>query len=417
MNKNQKVVKKNLQCRMCKGTNLKLFLDLGNTALANSFLKKEDLKGKELFVPLRVYFCQDCNLAQLTDIVSPSVLFRDYVYFSSGMPVLPQHFKDYANEVVKRFVTSNKDLVVEIGSNDGILLKAIKERGAQILGVDPAVNIAKIANERGIETIPEFFSLELAKKIKKKYGNAKAIIGNNVVAHINNHHDLLKAVKYLLSDDGVFIFEAPYLVDMFENLTFDTVYHEHLSYLALKPLSKMFEKFGMEIFDAKIFPVQGNSLRTYVGKKGMHKILPEVKKLIQKEQKMKLHQFSTYLKLANKVNQTKKKVMQILDKLKKEGKKIAGYGAPAKGNTLLHFYGIGSDILDYATEGLPSKIGLYTPGTHIPVIDIVEARKNPPDYYLMLAWNYKKAILEKEEDYIKKGGKFIVPVGRKVEII
>ena len=410
-------VRKLTNCRMCQGKNLKVFLDLGNTALANSFLKKGDLKKQEDKFPLIVCFCQNCGLSQLTHVVNPEILFRDYVYFSSGMPVLPQHFKDYADEVVKRFVTTNKDLVVELGSNDGILLKAIKEQGARILGVDPAVNIAKVANARGIETIPEFFSLEVAKKIKKKYGNTKVIIGNNVVAHIDNHLDLVRAVKYLLSDDGVFIFEAPYLVDMFENLTFDTIYHEHLSYLSLKPLSKMFEKFGMEIFDAKIFPVQGNSLRTYVGKKGMYKISPNVRRLIQKEQKMKLNQFSTYLKLASEVNQTKTKVMQILENLKKKGKTIAGYGAPAKGNTLLHFYGIGSDILDYATEGLPSKIGLYTPGTHIPVIDIVTSRKNPPDYYLMLAWNYKNAILEKEKDYIKKGGKFIVPVGRKVEII
>ncbi len=410
-------MKTNTHCRMCKNKNLKLFFDLGETALANSFLPKEALDKPEPKYPLRVFFCENCGLSQLVDVVEPEILFKNYVYFSSGMPVLPEHFKNYSEEVVNSFMKSKDDLVVEIGSNDGLLLNAVKNFGARVLGVDPAKNIAKIANERGVETIAEFFNEKLAGEIVKKYGKAKVIIGNNVVAHINDHHDLIRGISNLLEDDGVFIFEVPYLVDMFENYTFDTIYHEHLSYLSVKPLTKLFNQFGMELFDVKIFPMQGNSIRGYAGKIGRHRVLKSIEELLKKEEAMGLNDFSTYLKLANDIAEMKKKVFEILNNLKKQGKKIAAYGAPAKGNTLLNYFGIGPEILDYATEALPSKIGLYTPGTHIPVVNIEEARKNPPDYYLLLAWNYKDAILEKEKDFREGGGKFIVPVGKEIEII
>ena len=400
---------------MCNSENLKLFFDLGDTALANSFLKKEDLGKPEPKYPLKVYFCDNCGLNQLTDVVEPKILFKDYVYFSSDMPVLPEHFRNYANEVVSNFTTSTNDLVVEIGSNDGLLLGAIKNLGVKVLGVDPAENIAKIANEKGVTTIPDFFSEKLAKEIKEKYGPAKVMIGNNVVAHIDNHYDLISGVSTLLADGGVFMFEAPYLVDMFENYTFDTIYHEHLSCLSVRPLVKLFKQFEMELFDVKLFPVQGNSIRGYAGKTGQHAISSRIGELLEKEKSMGLNDISTYFKLVDDVDEMRKKVLTILKDLKLQGKKISGYGAPAKGNTLLSYYGIGADILDYVTDET-TKINLYTPGTHIPVIDIKDARKNPPDYFLLLAWNYKDAILKKEEDFRKNGGKFIMPVG-KVEIL
>ena len=282
--------------------------------------------------------------------------------------------------------------------------------------IDPAKNIAKVANERGVETLPEFFSEKLAGEIAAKYGKAKVMIGNNVVAHIDNHHDLVKGVSALLANDGVFMFEAPYIVDMFENYTFDTIYHEHLSYLSVRPLVNLFKQFGMELFDVKVFPVQGNSIRGYAGKSGQHEISPRVAELLQKEKLMKLDKLETYLKLASDIKEMNQKVITVLRELKAKGKRIAGYGAPAKGNTLLSYFGIGPDILDYATEALPSKIGFYTPGTHIPVVNIEDARKNPPDYFLLLAWNYKDVILNKEESLRQKGVKFIMPVG-KIEIL
>lgn len=405
-------MKINTQCRMCKSERLSQFFDLGETALANSFLPKESLNKPESKYPLKVFFCEDCNLSQLIHVVEPEALFRNYVYFSSGMPILPEHFRKYAEEVVNNFIKSKIDLVVEIGSNDGLLLGAIKNLGARILGIDPAINIAKVANERGVETLPEFFSEKLAVELVKKYGNAKVMIGNNVVAHINDHDDLLKGAEKLLSDDGVFIFEAPYFVDMLENFSFDSIYHEHLSYLSIRPLKKLFNKFGMEIFDVKIFPVQGHSIRCYAGKIGKHKIQPSVEELVKKEEILGLDKFLIHVKLAKDIEEMKNKTVKLLRELKSQGKKIAAYGAPARGNTLLSYYGIGADILDYATEELPSKIGLYTPGTHIPVIHVEEARKNPPDYFLLSAWNYKDAIFKKEEAMIKAGVKFIMPVGK-----
>lgn len=406
-------MKKQVKCRICKSKNLKTIIDLGSQPLANSFLTKSELNKKEATYPLKVLFCKDCNLCQLSYVVKPSVLFKKYVYFSSNMPALPEHFANYAKEVVKNFIKNKNELVVEIGSNDGLLIGAVQDMGIKILGIDPAVNIAKIANSRGIKTLPKFFSEKLARLVLKKFGNAKIIIGNNVVAHIDDHHDLVKAIKTLLSKDGVFIFEAPYLVDMFENLSFDTIYHEHLSYLALRPLSKLFKQYDMEIFDAKIFPVQGNSLRTYVGFKRMHKISSNVQKLIKDEKKLGLDKLESYLKLASKISQIKEDVVKTLKKLKKRGKSIVGYGAPAKGNTLLNYYGIGPNLLDYLTEELPSKINLYSPGMHLKVMDIKYAKQNPPNYFFLLAWNYKNAILEKEKDFAKKGGKFIMPIGKK----
>ncbi len=405
-------LKTNTKCRMCKGEQLVKILDFGEMPLANAFLKKEDLGKPEQKYPLRVFFCKECGLSQLIDVVRPEVLFRNYVYFSSGMPVLPQHFKDYAEDIAKNF-TANNDFVVEIGSNDGLLLNAIKALGKRVLGVDPAINIAKIANERGVPTLADFFCEKTAKQIAKAHGQANAIIGNNVVAHIDDHHDLMRGIKTLLRDDGAFIFEAPYIIDMFENLAFDTIYHEHLSYLSILPLAKLFDKFGMEIFDVKTFPVQGNSLRVYVGNTGKHKISGNVSKFFAKEKEMGLDNVDVYFSLAKKIEQMKADVVELLKELKKQGKKIAGYGAPAKGNTLLNYFGIDSGILDYATEELPSKIGSYTPGTRIPIVHISDARKNPPDYFLLLAWNYKDAVLAKEKAFRDAGGKFIIPIGGK----
>ncbi len=403
------------KCRICKGENLKVFFDLGETPLANSFLREVDLAKSESKYPLRVLFCEDCNLCQLGEVVSPEVLFKNYVYFSSSMPRLSEHFKNYTNDVYERFITSKDNLVVEIGSNDGILLSAFKNRSVRILGIDPAQNIASVANERGIPTVAKFFSENLAKEIVKTHGQAKALIGNNVVAHIDDHHDLVRGAKVLLEKDGVFVFEAPYLVDMFENFTFDTIYHEHLSYLAVRPLIKLFEPYGMEIFDVQTHPVQGVSLRVFAGNKGRHRILKSVQAFAKRELEMKMESFSTYLKLAKKIAAMKEDLRSLLISLKSKGKTIAAYGAPAKGNTRLKYWGIG-ECLDYSTYELPSKIVDVTSGTHLKVLDIKEARKAPPDYFLLLAWNYKEAILNKEREFRTKGGKFIMPVGR-VEII
>lgn len=398
------------QCRICRSGKLTEFLNLGMQALANSFIAKENIEKPEAMFPLRVMFCHSCNLCQLGEVVDPEVMFRDYVYFSSGMPSSP-HFMAYAFEVVRRFITSPDDLVVEIGSNDGHLLGEIQKKGVKILGIDPARNIAIEASANGIETLPEFFSETLARDIRAKRGAAKVIIGNNVVAHIDNHHDLAAGVSALLSDNGVFMLEAPYLMDMFERLSFDTIYHEHLSYLALRPLQTLFKQYGMEIFDVQIHPVQGNSLRVYAAKQGAYTIQSSVGDLAQKERDRGFDSLSSYQNLARRIEALRTDVCKTVAAFKRDGKKIACYGAPAKGNTLLNYFGLGIDMLSFATEELPSKIGLLTPGMHIPVISIAEARKNPPDAYLLLAWNYKDVVLAKEKSFRDIGGTFIMPIG------
>ncbi len=401
--------KHNTYCRICKSQNLVKFLDLGNQPLANSFLKTKSQFAHEPKYPLAVYFCEDCNLAQLLDVVSKEEMFSDYIYFTSGMPKISNHFKAYAEDIMARFLKAG-ELVVEIASNDGILLKFFQDAGFRALGVDPAVNVVKTAEKLGVKTIVDFFSEQVAESIVQTQGKAKAILANNVVAHIDDHHDLALGVAKLLAEDGVFVLEAPYLVDMFENLTYDTIYHEHLSFLAVRPLKKLFAQFGLEIFDVEVNAVQGQSLRVFIGHSGKHSLSPNVQKYMELEQSMGLDQFATYQKLALRVESQKQQLVKLLNDLKAQGKKISAYGAPAKGNTMLNYCQIGTEILEYVLEDLPAKQGLYTPGMHIPTVDAGYAHSHEPDYYLMLAWNYEKAILEKEKTYLSKGGKFIIPV-------
>lgn len=406
------VLKHNTQCRICGSTELEEFLSLGETPLANDFVRAEDFKDEQSF-PLRAFFCRECHLAQLVDIVDKKRLFSQYVYFYSGMPASPKHFVAYAQDVMTRFVQDPAtERIVEIGSNDGLLLRAFQEQGARVvLGVDPATNITHVANTRGIPTINDFFGKDIALTIRNAGGKAKVMIGNNVVAHIDNLHDLMGGITELLDQKGVFIFQAPYLVDMFENLAYDTIYHEHVSFLAIAPLVRLFKQYGMDVFDVQTFNIQGNSIRVFTCRSGEYPISGRVQELLDKEKSLGMDKVESYHALAAKVQASKEELLELLRDLKQKGASIAAYGAPAKGNTLLNYCKIGPDILDFATEELASKIGLYSPGMHVPVKHINEARKNPPDYYLMLAWNYKDQIMEKEAEYVKKGGKFIIPIG------
>ena len=400
----------NTACRICKSTTLTKVIDLGSQPLANAFLRKEMLGNPEPTYPLEVYVCEECNLAQLIHVVDKEVLFSDYIYFSSGMPKLSDHFRRYAEDVIARFLKDTKSLVVEVGSNDGILLHFFKEKGFRVVGVDPAKNIAPVAESRGVRTIVDFFSESVANAIVKEQGKAKAILGNNVIAHMNDYDDLGKGVKALLDTDGVFVFEAPYLLDMFENLTFDTIYHEHLNYLAIRPLLRLFAKYDLEIFAVEVVAAQGQSIRVFVGHKGVFPVEREVNDCIVKELDAGLHRIDAYEKLFERICRAKSEVVHLLQDLKQAGKRLAAYGAPAKGNTLLNFYGIGGKILDFALDELSAKQGLYTPGTHLPVIDRDEARAEEPDYYFLLAWNYKPVILEKEKAFLAGGGAFILPM-------
>lgn len=401
----------NKLCRACQSDQLSKVIDLGLQPLANAFLKKDQLAAPETKYPLEIYFCLNCNHLQLIHVMDKEILFRDYVYFSSNMPKVSAHWQKYAEDIIARFLRQPNDLVVELGSNDGILLKFFKEKGYRITGVDPAKNIATLANERGVETIAEFFNETVATQIATTKGKAKAILGNNVIAHIDDYETLGKGLSALLDKDGVFVFEAPYLVDMFENLTFDTIYHEHLSYLAVRPMNAWLKRFGLEIFAVQIVPSQGQSIRVFAGHLNQHPIDPDVSKLINRELALGLDKKETYLALAKKIEVCKIKTMALLKNLKAQGKTIAGYGAPAKGNTLLNYFGIDTRLLGFCLDDAPPKQGLYTPGTHIPVVNKTYAKAHQPDYYFLLAWNYAAVILEKEKEFLAKDGAFILPTG------
>lgn len=397
-------------CRICKNKNIKKALSLGSTPLANSFLTKKLLDSPEPFFPLEVNFCPRCGHLQLGHAVSPDLLFKNYVYVSSTSPVFVAHFEEYAKSVFKKFKLKNKSLVVDIGSNDGILLKPFKKLGVKVLGIDPAEEIANKATKEGIETLAVYFNQQISNEITKKYGKADVITANNVFAHVYDIDKLTKAVKVLLKPNGVFVIEVPYLVDFLQKNLFDTIYHEHLSYYALKPLTVFFERLGMKVFDVQRTGSHGGSIRVFVkNKEGKHKIQKSLKDLIKNEKEYGLHLFETYLDFGKKIKKNKIKLVKILNELKINGKKIVGYGAPAKGNTLLNYFGIGEDVLDYIVDDSPLKQNLYTPGTHIPVVSSEHLEKSKPDYILILAWNFAESIMDKLSSFSESGGGFILP--------
>jgi SAM-dependent methyltransferase len=343
-------------------------------------------------------------------VVSPERLFRDYVYVSGTSNTLRNHFQALAKEVKESFALDHDSLVVDIGSNDGTLLKCFDALGIKTLGVEPATNIAKIARGHGIETINDFFTEKTALDIAETR-TAKAILATNVFAHVDDLDGFVRGVDVLLEDDGVFVIEVPYLLDLLQKMLFDTIYHEHLSYFALGPLTKLFERFHMRIVNVKRIQSHGGSVRIYVSRSSSE-IAPNesVERLLGQEKQSGLSHRSTYADFASQVSVTKGKLVSMLGQLKSEGKRIVGYGAPAKGNTLLNYCNIGANVLEYIVDESPLKHGLYTPGMHVQVLPTTHLRKDKPDYALLLAWNYAKEIFEREQEFQRNGGKFIIPI-------
>jgi 2-polyprenyl-3-methyl-5-hydroxy-6-metoxy-1,4-benzoquinol methylase len=384
---------------------------LGKTPLANSYLTKEQLKEPEPSFPLETYFCEKCGLVQLLDIVPGDVLFRNYLYISSTAPSYIQHFEMFAKEIVERFKLTRDSFVVEMGSNDGIFLIPLKKLGVRTLGVDPAENIAKIAAQSGVETYVDFFTEATAGKILEQKGKAAVIAGSNVFAHIDDLDEVLRGVNVLLDDDGVFVVEATHMVDMLQKRIFDLIYHEHVSYYCVRPLQHMLRRFDMEIFDVKKVPTAGGSIRVYAKKvRGRHPISDSVSEFLELEKKLGMDKLETYLNYGVEIESIKKNLIGLLEQLKSQGKRIVGYGAAAKGNTLLNYFGIGINILDYIVDKSPLKHGLYTPGMHIPIVSPDKINQDNPDYVLILAWNFADDIIKQHQDYASRGGKFIVPL-------
>lgn len=407
----QKILKRSKSCRVCKSLKLEKVLTLGPTPLANAFLTKIQLDEPEYYYPLDIVFCNNCGFIQLSHVVSPEILFGNYVYVSSTSKVFIDHFKKMAEYVFPRFLNDKKSLIIDIGSNDGILLKPFKALGAQVLGIEPAKHIAKIAQKQGVETISEFFSVNLAKRIVKQKGQADVVTATNVFAHIDDLDGVISGLKILLNKDGIFIMEAPYLIDFIEKRYFDLVYHEHLSYWSINSLITLFKRFNMVVFDIQKVPVHGGTIRVYVKKnEGKHRIESSVNEFLNKEEQLKLTDKKTYLDYANLVLDNKVKLVTLLAGLKAKGKTTAAYGAPAKGNTILNYFSIGTELIDFVVDDSPFKQGLYTPGKHIPVVSSKALYEKMPDYLLILAWNFADSIMKMHEKYKDLGGKFVVPV-------
>lgn len=402
--------RKRTDCRVCLSADLKRVLTLGSTPPANAFLAKNELNKPELFFPLELYFCRDCGFVQLGEIVSPELLFRNYVYVSSTSPVFVEHFRDFSRRISEKFKFPANSLIMDIGSNDGIMLRPFKESGWRVLGIDPAVKIAETATKSGIETLPEFFTIKLAEKIKEKYGQARLITATSVFPHIDDLDEIAAGIKKLLLPDGVFIIEAYYLGDLVNKNLFDTIYHEHLSYFSASAAVKILKRLGMEVFDIEKTDTHGGSLRIFSQLTGgPRQTQPSVAGFIREEKKQALDNAQTYIGFSDKIESNKEKLTAMLKNLKNQGARLAGYGAPAKGNTLLNYFDIGPEILDYIVDDSPWKQGLYTPGTHIPVVNSEELAKNRPDYLLILAWNFAEPIMKKNAAFANTGGKFIVP--------
>ncbi len=398
-------------CRLCGGKDLTPVLKLTPTPPANAFVGADALDTEQPCFPLDVFFCEACFHVQLLDVVDPGVLFENYVYVSGTSPAFVKHFDNYATSVIGRFSPATGSLAVDIGSNDGTLLSAFKSRGLDVLGVDPARDIAARATEAGIETIADFFSYALAKKIVKGRGAAAFVTANNVFAHADDLKGIVEGVRGLLAPDGVFVFEVSYLADVVAGTLFDTIYHEHLAYHSVKPLQRFFENNGMRLFSAERVSSHGGSLRGMAGfADSPHDEDGSVADLIALEEDLGLDRAETFVDFGHNINALGVKLKALLARIKAEGKTIAGFGAPAKATTLMYHFGIGAAEIDFIVDDSPLKQGLYSPGTHIPVLPSEALYERRPDYVLILAWNFAQPIMDKHSAFLEGGGRFIVPL-------
>ena len=400
-------------CLICGSKDLYQFLDLGKTPLADSFLSKKELNKKELYFPLSIHVCENCNHIQILDAVHPRLLFpEEYALFSSGGPSMVKHFEDYAKEVHERFENIKNKFVIEIASNDGALLVPMKKLGFKVLGIEPTINTAKVARSRGIEVVTEFFSESFSRKLASKYGQAGIVLANNVLAHTDNPITFVKGVKNILDPNGVFVFEFQYGLELIKNTEFDNIYHEHSSFFTIRPLKLLMEKCGMRLFDIKPIATQGGSLRCYAthAENSFYKGTTASAKMEKKEIREGMDKLKTYDDFGKRAVAIKVRLLDIILNIKKRGGRIVAYGAPAKGNTLLNFCGIGPKLIEYCIEKTKFKFNKFTPGMHIPVVsDDIIKKDGYPDFYLVLIWNYLDAIYAREKEYRKGGGKFIIP--------
>ncbi len=398
-------------CRSCGSEDLHYFLSLGPTPLANSFLRSPEDFENERTYPLDLCYCDRCSLVQIPDVVDPEVLFRDYIYVTGTSSTIAQHNVGYARTVVDLLGLGSDDLVIEVASNDGSLLQRFQDHGVRTLGVEPATNVAAMATAAGVDTVNRFFGQDAGRELRAEYGPARAVIGNNVLAHVDDTLGFLRGFRSLLADDGLAILEVPYLTEFIERLEYDTVYHEHLCYFSIRSLMRLCETAGLRLVRVDRVPVHGGSIRIYAAPDTTVPHHAEsVVAMCGDEDAAGLGDRTRYDRFARDVHAQRDALRSMLRQLQDEGLSLAGYGAPAKGNTLLNFCGISRESIPYTVDRSPLKIGTYTPGSHIPVLDVDVLLERQPDIVVILAWNFADEIMAQQREYRERGGRFLLPL-------
>lgn len=399
-------------CRVCNTPLNQTFADLGVSPLANSFLTADQLHGAERFYPLHAYVCSNCLLVQLEALHTPGDIFSEYAYFSSYSMTWLAHCRDYVQDALRRFRLNGSSQVVEIASNDGCLLQFFARAGIPILGVEPAANVARTAVEHGIPTEIAFFEMKTAERLRDSGFAADLVIANNVLAHVPNIHSFVAGIRKLLKPGGACTLEFPHLLNLIRYGQFDTIYHEHYSYLSLHVVERLFQEHDLRIFDAAQIPTHGGSLRLYAcgAEDQSRTVETSVATLRDLERDTGLHDLATYLAFPERITKTKLALWAFFTQLRMEGKTIAGYGAPAKGNTLLNYCGITRDLLPYTVDVNPHKQGLYLPGTRIPIHAPEVLNQTRPDYILILPWNLKEEIVDRLAHARARGARFVLPI-------
>lgn len=399
-------------CRFCQTELKHSFVDLGMSPLANSYVKPDEQHKKEVFYPLHAYVCGQCYLVQLEEFESPEKIFSDYAYFSSFSDSWLQHAKHFASRVSDRFHLNESSFVIEVASNDGYLLKNFNDMKIPALGIEPAANVAKVAMANGVTTWVHFFGEKTAKFVRSEKKPADLIIANNVLAHVPDINDFVTGFKRLLAANGVISVEFQHLLRLMENNQFDTIYHEHFSYLSLLTVQRIFAHHGLRVFDCENLPTHGGSLRVYATHQdnSQYGPTPALLDMLATEEHAKLNHLEAYRSFSEKAKATKRSLLKFFVDAKEKGKCIVGYGAPAKGNTLLNYCGIRTDFIDYTVDRNPEKQGCYLPGTRIPIFGPEKIAETKPDYVMILPWNLKDEITEQLSEIKNWGGQFVVPI-------